>query len=475
MTVAVASEPRHRSAERTGWTGWRGWHGWDRWAEPVDGASLAAVRVALGLVAVLSAGRIVAYGWIDSLYAGPTHRFTYVGFGWVPQPSAPVVAGLVATMGAAGVLLALGRWPRWAAAGLLVALGWIELIDVTTYLNHYWFMTLLAALCVVTPTRHATVARGWVWLVRFQVGVVYAFAGLAKLQPDWLGGTPLRLWLPARGGLPLVGPLLTEPGAAQVLAVAGAAFDCSIVALLLWRRTRLAAWLVLVAFHVCTWVLFPIGVFPWLMIGVATVFFDPAWPRSAWAAVHPRLPAPLRRHAPAPRHDTEPLRPEPEPAATVRPPGAPGLRRRRRVLGVAAVVWVVVQLALPLRHLAYPGDHRWTGQGYRFAWNVLLTERAGSVTFLVTDPAAHRTWIADVERLYTPTQLRVMAGEPDLVHQAARAIAADERAHGREVEVRVDAWASLNGGPAARLVDPTVDLAAEPLDLRPDDWILPRP
>lgn len=106
---------------------------------------------------------------------------------------------------------------------------------------------------------------------------------------------------------------------------------------------------------------------------------------------------------------------------------------------------------------------------------MLLTERAGSVTFLVTDPAAHRTWIADVERLYTPTQLRVMAGEPDLVHQAARAIATDERAHGREVEVRVDAWASLNGGPAARLVDPTVDLAAEPLDLRPDDWILPRP
>ena len=48
------------------------------------------------------------------------------------------------------------------------------------------------------------------------------------------------------------------------------------------------------------------------------------------------------------------------------------------VLVALAVAWVAVQLALPLRHLAYPGDHRWTGQGYRFAWNVLLVEKAGS-------------------------------------------------------------------------------------------------
>lgn len=135
-------------------------------------------------------------------------------------------------------------------------------------------------------------------------------------------------------------------------------------------------------------------------------------------------------------------------------------------------MWVVVQLALPLRHHAYPGDDRWTGQGDRFSWNVLVTERSGSATFLVTEPATGRTWVADVERLYTPNQLRVMAVEPDLLHQAARTIAAEERARGRDVEVRVDAWVSLNGRPAERLVDPEVDLAAEPLDIWPDDWIL---
>ena len=71
-----------------------------------------------------------------------------------------------------------------------------------------------------------------------------------------------------------------------------------------------------------------------------------------------------------------------------------GVARRcaaRRCCSALAVAWVVVQLALPLRHLAYPGDHRWTGEGYRFAWNVLLVEKAGSVTFLVHEPSTGRT------------------------------------------------------------------------------------
>ncbi len=87
-----------------------------------------------------------------------------------------------------------------------------------------------------------------------------------------------------------MGGLLELPATAHALSVAGAAFDVSIVPLLLWRRTRFVAWLALVAFHVSTWILFPIGVFPWLMIGVSTVFFAPDWPDhlrprwNGWAA-----------------------------------------------------------------------------------------------------------------------------------------------------------------------------------------------
>ena len=430
---------------------------------PADPSSLAVFRMALGAVGVLSVVRIAAYGWIDSLYAGPSHRFTYLGFGWVPQPGHLIMSLLVLALGLASAALLVGWRTRAACAVLLLVLGWIELVDATTYLNHYWFLTLVAAIGVIAPlgsgwgldARRAggprAVARGWIWLLRFQVGVVYCFAGLAKLQSDWLvHALPLRLWLPARADLPLVGSLLMDTGTAHVLSIAGAAFDCTIVAALLWRRTRVVAWLGLVAFHVATWVLFPIGVFPWLMIGASTVFFEPDWASRALRRVRPRSArVPAARVGPGTRH--------------------------RQVLAIAAGAWVVVQLALPLRHLVYAGDHRWTGEGYRFAWNVLLTEKAGATAFLVHEPSTGRSWVADPTELYTETQLRVMSAEPDLIHQAAMAIAAEERARGREVEVRVDAWASLNGRPPVRLIDPEVDLAAEPRGLGGEDWILPGP
>lgn len=442
----------------------------ERAAAPVSGASLAVVRVALGVVAVASAVRTLTYGWADSLYATPTHRFTYLGLEWVPRPGPLGVRLLLVGVALAGLGLIVGRHHRWFAALLLVTFGWVEALDATTYLNHYWFVTLLAALAVVAPLDgRPRVATGWVWLIRFQVAVVYSFAGLAKLQPDWLvHALPLRLWLPARADLPLVGPLLAQPATAHVLAVAGAAYDCLVVAGLLWRRTRPVAWVAVVGFHVATWVLFPIGVFPWLMIAVSTVFWEPDWPVRARRWLTTRF-ARRRTGAPVTVPTTATTAPGADPA-TVRP--AP---RVRRLALVAAGCWVALQVALPLRHLAYPGDHRWTAEGYRFGWNVLLVERSGSVTFTVVEPATGRTWTADAERLYTPNQIRVMSGEPDLIQQAARAIRDEEAARGRRVEVHVDAWLSLNGRPPSRWIDPTVDLAAAPRSPWAKDWILPPP
>ena len=118
---------------------------------PVDASSLAVVRVALGLVGLLSVARTLAYGWVASLYAGPSHRFTYLGLAWVPQPTVLQAQGLLAVLALASLGLVLGWRTRWSAVGFLAAFAWIELIDATTYLNHYWFLTLAGALAVVAP------------------------------------------------------------------------------------------------------------------------------------------------------------------------------------------------------------------------------------------------------------------------------------------------------------------------------------
>ena len=407
-------------------------------------------RIAFGLVGLLSVVRLVDRGWATTRYAGPTHRFTYLGFGWVPKPSPAGMLVLLAVVGVAAALVTVGWHYRPAIATFFVGFTWIELIDVTTYLNHYVFVSLMAFLLCFLPAdaslsiaarQHGgrTVPVGVLWLLRAQVAVVYVFAGIAKLHGDWLvHALPLRLWLPALDGLGPFDGLLDQRWTAHALALAGALFDCTIVALLLWRRTRLIAFVAVVAFHVVTWRLFPIGVFPWLMIAGATLFFAPSWPRrQGWGRG-------CRRERPS--------RPTPRP----RRPGpvgtAPGLQRLAVAAGLA---WVALQVLFPLRHLLYPGDARWTNEGYRFSWNVLAVERAGDVTFRLTDPVTGESWTDDARALYTADQWRLMATEPDLIHQAAMQLARAAREAGHPaVEVRADAYVSLNGRPAGALHRP---------------------
>jgi hypothetical protein len=274
-------------------------------------------------------------------------------------------------VGLAALAVMVGWMYRLAIVVFVIGFAWIEFVDVTTYLNHYWFMTTLGLVMIVAPmdARFALgattrpIRRGWVWLVRVHVAVVYVFAGIAKLDPEWLlHAMPLRLWLPARSGLPLVGTLLEQDWTAYALSWAGAAFDCSVVALLLWRRTRLVAWVAVVAFHVATWLLFPIGVFPWLMIGVTTIFFEPDWPER------------IARKARVWRRRSDPVTIG---AIIPAPPSRVGTWHL-----LAAACWVLVIVAIPLRDRVIPGDARWTNEGYRFSWNVLLTEKGADVRTL---------------------------------------------------------------------------------------------
>ena len=142
-----------------------------------------------------------------------------------------------------------------------------------------------ACLAGRAPAARASVRQhvpAWcTYLLRFQVAVVYVNAGLAKATADWLlHAQPMNIWLSARTSLPVIGPYLDLPAVAYVAAWAGFLFDTTIAFFLLWRRTRPFAYVVVLAFHFATHLLFPrIGMFPVIMVVSALVFFDPSWPR----------------------------------------------------------------------------------------------------------------------------------------------------------------------------------------------------
>ena len=453
----------------------------------VDGASVAAFRVAFGLLGLLAVVRFFAHGWIGPLYVEPEHHFAYLGLGWLePWPG----WGMHAHFAALGLLslgIAVGYRTQLCSALFLVGFVYVELLDRTTYLNHYYLMSLAALLLALLPAHRACIPLWTVWTLRAQVGIVYVFAGVAKLNPDWLfHALPMRIWLYQNGDLPAVGALLQETWVAYAMSWGGALFDLAIVPALVWRRTRMVAYLLLVGFHLATWGLFPqLGIFPWLMIGLSLVFFAPDWPRRLFAfrlrrSVLPIPSFPRRRESRTGaqhevldsgfrRNDEERGRSDKGKARNV------GTRQSWsiRAVMVGLALFAAAQLALPLRHYAYPGNVRWTEEGYPFAWRVMLTEKVGFVQYRVHDAGSGQSWLVEPDEYLTPLQVERMSFQPDLIRQTAHIIAEDFAERGyTDVVVNADAFVAFNSRPNTRLIDPDVDLALLRPGLSPKAWVL---
>ena len=431
----------------------------ERALRPVDAASLAVFRMVFGALMLVAVIRFFAHGWIADYFEMPSHFFSYAGFGWVkPWPGAGMYVHFAA-MGVLAIFVALGFYYRASVALFGLLFAYAHLIDKTNYLNHYYLVICLCFVMTLLPlhatwsfdarrdpsVRSATVPAWVLWAIRAQIGLVYVFGGIAKLKADWLfEAQPMSIWLGANTDFPLIGSYFDERWVAFAASWAGLVFDLAIVPALLWRRSRSFAYVAVVGFHLVTMRLFNLGLFPWIMMASSLIFLPPSWPRRRPPAIEP-IEGPI------------------EPRAV----------RAPRVTWVLAG-YFAIQLVVPLRHLAYPGDVCWTEEGFRLAWHVMVMEKTGSVDFRVHEPSTGRTWIVSPHDYLTRYQTKMMSTQPDMILELAHWIADDFRRRGiRDPEVRADAFASLNGRPRARLIDPAVDLARRSRSLAPYSWVLP--
>ncbi|MEM8609101.1 MAG: HTTM domain-containing protein [Myxococcota bacterium] len=433
----------------------------ERLTAPVDAASLGVFRAGFGLMMLVGVIRYWSYGWIEQLYIEPDFFFPYWGFEWLqPWPGVGMYVHY-ALLGVLAFLIMVGLGSRVALLLYFLGFTYVELLDRTAYLNHYYLISILSLLMAFLPVDRAfslsrrlgwqtgpeTTARWSLYAVRLQVGLVYVFAGIAKLRADWLlRGEPLHTWLSARTDIPLVGPYLAEPALAIAASWAGACFDLFIVAFLLWPKTRKLAYLAVIGFHLVTGYLFNIGVFPFVMIFAATILFEPDWPR---------------RFIGGPRDSGE-VRHRP-------------VRRLTFAVGASLLaVHFVFQLAFPMRTALYPGNALWTEQGYRFGWRVMLMEKTGEIDMRVVDNRGGRTWMVTPRNHMTRFQYQEMSTQPDMILSYAHHLVEQWRDDGfDDVSVYADAWAVLNGRPRQRLIDPTVDLAKQQDGWAPKAWIVP--
>lgn len=381
-------------------------------------------------------------------YTKPEKHFTYYGFEWISPPAENVLDLLFIVLLLAAFCITVGLFYRISSILFFLGFAWLFFMDQSFYQNHYYAIFLLNGLLMFLPagrfwsldvrfkiveerTSMRTICR---WVLLFQVGVIYFYGGIAKLfATDWLSGEPVRMWLAGQTDFPLIGSYFTSEWMVMIFVWCGMLLDLFIFPALLWKRTRLYAFLAGTVFAFMNSSLFHIGTFPFIMLAAMVLFFAPGWPGRLWNKI---------------RGNTTEL------SIVASLPASKFTKVWAGLLGV----YMLFQLLFPLRHFLIEGNADWTYEGHMFSWRMKLNSRhAREVYFFRNDASGvHQIRLEDYIIL---EQYQKLKTSPEMMVQMADFLEQKLLEQGYP-EFAINATCDLewNGRPPTPLIKPYANL-----------------
>ena len=425
----------------------------------IDNSGLIVFRMIFGLLCFLEAVGAVFTGWIRRTLIEPEFTFSFIGFEWLQPLPGNWMYVYYFVMGILGLLIMVGYKYRFSM--LMFALMWTAtyLMQKSSYNNHYYLLFLLSFLMVFLPAnRYASIdvklnpslkrlsMPSWCkWVFVLQLFILYTYASIAKLYPDWLDTSVIAILMKNKASYPIIGELLQQTPVHYVLAYGGILFDGLIIPLLLYKPTRKYAFLVSIFFHLFNSIVFQIGIFPYLSLAFSLFFFEPKTIQKIFLKKKPFY------------NSNEVIVP-----------------KYSNVLIVLFSIYFLIHISLPLRHHFFEDDVLWTEEGHRLSWRMMLRAKNGRTTYSVIDAETNSPIPIKLNDYLTKKQQRSASTKPDVIWQFAQHLKQDFAKKGKTVKVYVKSYISVNGKPSKQLINPKIDLANEEWHhFKHHDWILP--
>jgi len=434
----------------------------DNWLfKRIDNTGLCLWRIAFGFLITVEAFGAMATGWVKRVLVEPEFTFNFIGFEFLQPLPGNGMYFYFTLMGCFGFLVMIGYRYRWAMAAYALMWTSVYLMQKSAYNNHYYLMMLLCWIMVFLPANRSLSMDAKKesfrknsmpqWVKTFFIAnlwIVFTYAAVAKIYPHWLDTTVAELFMKGKKDFWLIGDFLQLTWVHYSITYFGILFDLLIIPMLLWKPTRLFGFYLSLFFHLFNSAVFHIGIFPYMSIAFALFFFTPETLKKRFK---------LKRK--------------------VYTGGDIISLPKWKNIGIAIVgVYCIVQIALPLRHWFYEDDVLWTEEGHRLSWRMMLRTRSGTALYWVVNKETQERKNYPYKNLVSKKQLRNVRSKPDFIWQMAQRIKEIEAEKGNDVEVYVSSRVKINGGEYFQLIDPEVDLAAEPWQhFKHHDWILTSP
>jgi len=425
----------------------------------IDNSALIVFRIIFGLLCFLESVGAIFTGWVTRTLVDPKFTFSFIGFEWLQPLPGNWMYVYYSIMGLFGLLIMVGYKYRFSIIAFAIMWSCTYFMQKASYNNHYYLLILLSFIMAFQPAnKYASVdARinpaiksislpSWCkWFFVLQLFIMYTYASIAKLYPDWLDFTFPKLLLKGKENYPLAGAFLQNEFMPYFIAYGGILFDGLIIPLLLFKRTRKYAFMASIFFHLFNSFVFQVGVFPYLSLAFTLFFFEPKTIRNIF----------LKKKA---------LYTE---AEVITP-------NYNRPLIAIASIYFIIQMALPLRQHFIEDNVLWTEEGHRLSWRMMLRSKRGYATYKVMDKKTKTTQTINLDHYLSRKQKNIACTKPDVIWQFAQRLKRDFKEKGQDISVFVDCKISVNGRPFKTLVDPNVDIANVKWDaFKHNDWLLP--
>ena len=268
----------------------------------MDASSLALFRIGFGIIHLIWTWKYFSSNLFYFQYVYPSILLPYPCMEWLPRLPGygmylPYLVVFICSLG-----ITLGLFFRLSAIGFFISYLYIFSLDFTGYNNHFYLVVLLA-FWLIFMNAHTTMSMDrylgrienfnhipfWnIWIIRFQLIIVYFFGGFAKaMNIDWwLHASQLNNMLSSFYGNSIL-YFLSHTYTAYFLAWSSMIFDLGIGGLLIFKKTRGIGVCLIIGFHAFNYfILFSpytgktsIGIFPFLGILTGLMFLEPNFPR----------------------------------------------------------------------------------------------------------------------------------------------------------------------------------------------------
>ena len=428
-----------------------------------DSSPLAIFRILFGVLMFFSILRFWWNGWIETVYIEPILHFKYYGFEWVKSLNEWNYL-LFALCAVTSILITIGYKYKISIILFFLSFSYIELIDKTTYLNHYYFVSIISFILIFVPAnckfsvdsfrKKIEYEKVPIWtidVIKVILFIVYFYAGLAKINSDWLiRAMPLSIWLPGKYDLPIIGFLMDQKWVAYAMSWCGMVYDLLIGFFLFSKKYRNVAFLFVVIFHLMTAIFFPsIGMFPYIMITSTIIFLD--------KKVHLTIIRYINK------------------IFFISSKNKILTTYKAKNISVYILsVFLLIQILLPFRYMLYGGELFWNEEGYRFSWRVMLMEKAGHTTFTVIDKNSDKRIMVQNDKFLTTFQEKQMSFQPDMILEYAHFLGDFYKKKGfANPSVFADSYVTLNKRISTRFIEKDFDLLSTKDSFLKKKWIIP--